>query len=172
MIDGIKVIKPNIYRDNRGFFIETWNKKFFLSLGIKKNFVQDNFSFSKNKGTFRGFHFQRPPFSQSKLVRCSKGSLLDIVIDIRKKSPTYGKIFSIKLSQKNNLQIFIPIGFLHGFYTLENNTEVVYKVSNFYSPKHEETIKYEKKILNLNLSNKISKTIFSKKIGMELCLKI
>ncbi len=163
MFKGLKIIKLKIHKDNRGEFTETWNKKTFNKIYIRDNFVQDNLSITKRKGTFRGLHYQRPPFGQSKIVRCSKGSIIDYVVDIRKSSKTYGEVFSIKLSKKNNLQIYIPVGFLHGFLTLEDNTEVSYKVSNFYNPKYEETIKYKDNKLDLKLPKNISKIILSKK---------
>ena len=159
----IKIIKPKIYNDNRGVFYEIWNKKKYQKFGINNNFVQHNFSFSKNKGTFRGFHCQTPPFSQAKLVWCSQGSIMDFIVDIRKNSKSYGCFCSYKLSSKNNIQIFIPIGFLHGFLTLEDNTEVNYKVSNFYNPAFEETIIYNDKIIGLKIPKKLSKVILSKK---------
>lgn len=160
---GIKIIKPKIYNDNRGLFYELWNKKKYANLGIKNNFVQDNFSFSKKKGTFRGFHYQKPPFSQAKLVWCSKGSILDFIVDIRKNSKSYGSLCSYKLSSRNRIQIFLPVGFLHGYLTLENNTEVNYKVSNFYNPEFEETIIYNDKRIGLKIPKNISKVTISKK---------
>lgn len=163
ILDGIKIIKPKIYKDKRGLFFEIWNKKNFSKLGIRNNFVQDNYSFSYNKGTFRGFHFQKPPFSQAKIVRCSRGSIIDVVIDIRRKSKTYGKYNLFRLTSNNKLQIYIPIGFLHGYLTLEDNTEVDYKVSNFYNPKFEETIIYNDKTINFNIPKRFSKITISKK---------
>jgi len=161
--NGVQIIKPKINNDNRGLFYELWNKKKYANLGIKNNFVQDNFSFSKKKGTFRGFHYQKPPFSQAKLVWCSKGSIIDYVVDIRKNSKTYGELFSYKISSKNKVQIFIPTGFLHGFLTLEHNTEVNYKVSKFYNPEFEETILYNDKMIGLKLPKNIDKITISKK---------
>ena len=163
ILKGIKIIKPIIFKDKRGLFFEIWNKKNFSKLGIRKNFVQDNHSFSHKRGTFRGFHFQKPPFSQAKLVRCSRGSIIDVVIDIRRKSKTYGKYNLFKITSDNKLQIYIPIGFLHGYLTLEDNTEVNYKVSNFYNPKFEETIIYDDKMINFKVPKIFSKIILSKK---------
>lgn len=163
LLKDLKIIRPKIYKDNRGLFYESWNKKKFLKIGIKKNFVQDNFSFSKHKGTFRGLHYQKPPFSQAKLVWCSKGSIMDCVVDIRKNSSSYGELFSCKLSSKNKVQIFIPVGFLHGFLTLEDNTEVNYKVSNFYNPRYEETIIYNDKMIGLKIPKNFPKITLSKK---------
>ena len=163
IINILIIIYLKIHNDNRGNFYEIWNKKTFSKFGINNNFVQDNFSFSKHKGTFRGLHFQKPPFSQAKLIRCSRGSIIDYAVDIRKNSKTYGKVYSIKLTSINKFQIFIPIGFLHGFITLENNTEVNYKVSKFYNTKFEQTISYNDKILDLKFPKSIKKIILSKK---------
>jgi dTDP-4-dehydrorhamnose 3,5-epimerase len=163
VLEGIKIIKPKIYNDNRGLFYELWNKKKYANFGIKNNFVQDNFSFSKNKGTFRGFHYQKPPFSQAKLVWCSNGSIIDYVVDIRKNSNTFGELFSYKITSKNKTQIFIPIGFLHGFLTLEDNTEVNYKVSKLYNPEFEETILYNDRKIGLKVPKSITKITISKK---------
>jgi len=163
LLKGLKIIKPNILKDKRGKFYELWNKKIYYKLGIKNNFVQHNVSLSKYKGTFRGFHCQVPPFSQAKLVWCSKGSILDCVVDIRKNSRSYGSLYSYKLSNKNNIQIFIPIGFLHGFLTLEDNTEVNYKISQFYNPKFEHTVVYNDYNIGLKIPKNIPKVIVSKK---------
>lgn len=167
----VKIIRPKIYRDNRGLFYEPWNKKNFIKIGIKNNFVQDNFSFSKNRGTFRGLHHQKPPFSQAKLLWCSKGSIMDFVVDIRKNSSSYGCFFSCKLSNKNKIQIYIPVGFLHGFLTLEDNTEVNYKVSNFYNSEHEETIIYNDKTIRLKIPKNLPKITLSKKDKKGIAFK-
>ena len=163
ILNGLILINPKIHNDNRGKFYEVWNKKTFSKLGINDSFVQDNFSFSKNKGTFRGLHYQKPPHSQAKLIWCSKGSIIDYVVDIRKNSKTYGKVYNIKVTSKNRIQIFIPVGFLHGFITLEDNTEVNYKVSKFYNPRSEQTINYNDKILSLKIPKSINKIVLSKK---------
>ena len=121
-IDGLLVIKPTVYGDERGHFFESYREDFMNSHGIKSNFVQDNQSLS-SKGILRGLHFQREPFSQGKLVRVIKGSVLDVAVDIRHKSPTYGHHFSIELNEENKTMFYIPSGFAHGFLTLEDNTD-------------------------------------------------
>ncbi len=155
------LIKNKIFSDNRGFFRETYNKKLFKSIGIKDTFVQDNHSLSKKKGTLRGMHFQTKPFEQSKILTVKKGKIFDVVLDIRKNSKYFGMHKSFILSDKNNYQIYVSKGFAHGFLTLEENTEIDYKVSNFYSPKHEKTIVWNDKDLNIKWN--YSKVIISKK---------
>jgi len=136
-IEGLIVLQPQRHRDSRGFFSETYNEHTASSLGITTTWKQDNFSLSLVKGTLRGFHCQKPPKAQAKLISCSNGSIFDVAIDVRKKSSTYGQWFGIELSFENGKQMFIPEGFLHGFLTLSKNTQVVYKCSDFYSPLHE-----------------------------------
>jgi dTDP-4-dehydrorhamnose 3,5-epimerase len=140
--EGLFVLKPKKYQDNRGWFSEIYNRNHLKKNGIFEDFIQDNHSFSKNKYTFRGFHLQREPQDQAKLVRCLRGSILDIVIDLRSESKTFKNIFTIELSYINNIMILIPSGFAHGFLTLEDNVEVYYKVDKDYSPNHEVTILY------------------------------
>jgi len=130
-IEGLLVIEPRIFPDDRGYFYESYNQKKYIDAGITVNFVQDNQS-SSSKGTLRGLHAQAPPFGQGKLVRVTQGSVIDVAIDIRKASPTYGQHYRIMLSAENNLQFWIPEGFLHGFYTLEDDTVFAYKITNFY----------------------------------------
>ncbi len=134
--EGLVVFQPKKHKDQRGYFIETWNDKVFSKLDLNIKFVQDNQSFSNN-GVLRGLHFQKPPFSQGKLVRVSRGSALDVVVDLRKQSQTYGKHFKLKLcSQKCNM-MWIPAGFAHGFIALEDNTVFQYKCDAFYHPESE-----------------------------------
>lgn len=130
--EGLLVIKPAIFKDTRGYFFEPYNKERFYDAGIKYEFVQDNQSFS-HLGALRGLHFQAPPFHQGKLVRVVTGAVLDVVVDIRLKSPTYGQHYSIELSEDNMLQFWIPPGFAHGFVTLRDNTIFEYKCTNFYN---------------------------------------
>jgi dTDP-4-dehydrorhamnose 3,5-epimerase len=127
-ISGLYSIKPQVFSDERGYFYESYNKEVFEKAGISTNFVQDNQSLSQ-KGTLRGLHAQAPPFAQGKLVRVIQGEVLDVVVDIRKESPTYGQQFSIHLSGENKTLLWIPPGFLHGFITLANDTIFSYKVS-------------------------------------------
>ncbi len=152
------------YRDIRGVFSETYNKKELLKIGIKNNFVQDNQSQSKKKYTFRGIHLQIKPYEQAKLVRVISGSIIDYVVDLRKKSKTFGNKIEIKMNVDDNYLLYISEGFGHGFLTLKNNTIINYKVSKFYSLKHSATILFDDKKINLNLSKNIkSNLILSKK---------
>ena len=148
-IDGLIVIEPEIFLDDRGFFFESWNLNSFKKIGIEENFVQDNQSLS-SKGVLRGLHFQNPPYSQSKLVRVIKGSVLDVAVDIRSNSPTYGLHYSVTLSEKNFKSFFIPKGFAHGFITLEDNTIFSYKCSEFYNKESEGSIAWNDKDLSID----------------------
>lgn len=139
-IPDVKVLIPRKYSDQRGFFSETYNKKPLVTAGIDIDFVQDNHSHSVEKGTVRGLHFQTPPFAQDKLVRVVCGSVFDVAVDLRRGSPTYGRHVSAVLSAEAWNQILVPIGFAHGFMTLEHDTEVIYKVSNYYAPDHDKGI--------------------------------
>lgn len=132
-IPDIKLVVPKRFGDQRGFFSETYNQRVFNEAGITANFIQDNHSLSAEPGTVRGLHYQSPPFAQAKLVRVLSGAIIDVVVDVRKHSPTYGKWVSAELSAENGIQIFVPRGFLHGFSTLLPNTEISYKVDNYYS---------------------------------------
>lgn len=132
-IPDVKLVTPARFGDDRGFFSETYNAAQFKAAGIDADFVQDNHSLSAPTGTVRGLHFQAPPFAQSKLVRVLRGSILDVAVDVRSGSPTYGTWVSAELSAKNGVQIFVPRGFLHGFVTCEPHTEIAYKVDNYYS---------------------------------------
>ncbi len=132
-VPDVKLVTPARFGDDRGFFSETYNAERFKAAGIDADFVQDNHSLSARKGTVRGLHFQAPPFAQAKLVRVLRGAIIDVAVDIRKGSPTYGKWDSAELSAQNGVQIYVPRGFLHGFVTLEPDTEIAYKVDNYYS---------------------------------------
>ena len=166
--NSVILFDTKIFKDSRGSFSETYNINLFKRIGIKESFVQDNYSFTKNKGTIRGMHLQKKPFAQSKIIRVLSGKILDIIIDVRKKSPTYGKSKSFTLSNKNKYQLYVPEGFAHGFCTQENNTEVVYKASRYYSPKHEQTILWSDNFLNLKWKIKHSKVIVNKKDSMGI----
>lgn len=141
-IEGLVVIDPDCYGDHRGWFMETYNEAKMKETGIEVVFVQDNHSKSLVKGTLRGLHFQNNPMGQTKLVRCTKGVMLDVAVDLRKNSPTYKKWFSIELTEENKKQLFIPQGFAHGFLTLSDDVEVQYKVDNLYSKEHDRGIRY------------------------------
>jgi len=131
------LIKPQVFQDERGFFMETYSQKTFKEAGIEANFVQDNHSLSVTKGVLRGLHFQNPGDTQAKLVRVVKGAVYDVIVDLRKDSPTFGKWEGFELSDKNFYMLFMPRGFAHGFVTLENYTEFQYKCDNFYAPQNE-----------------------------------
>jgi len=148
-IKGLLILKPQIFNDARGSFFESYNENRFWTLGIMEKFVQDNQSVSQ-KGVIRGLHYQQPPFAQAKLVRVIKGAALDVAVDIRKNSPTYGQHFSILLTGENNVQFYIPAGFAHGFATLEDDTIFTYKCSNFYNKNSEGSIIYNDPILNID----------------------
>ncbi|WP_409563183.1 dTDP-4-dehydrorhamnose 3,5-epimerase [Hyphomicrobium sp. MC8b] len=149
-LDDVLLITPKRFYDTRGFFIELHNKKKLKEVGMEDDFVQDNFSLSTKAGTLRGLHFQVPPFSQAKLVRVSRGRILDVAVDIRASSPTFGKHVSCEISAENGHQLYIPHGFAHGFCTLEPETEVVYKVSNYYAPQAEGGILWSDPSLNID----------------------
>lgn len=149
-LSDVIICEPQIHGDDRGYFFESFRQdKLEAFIGYKLNFCQDNESKS-NKGVVRGLHYQLPPFEQTKLVRVISGRVLDIVVDIRKHSPTFGNHFSIELSAKNKRQIFVPKGFLHGYAVLEDNTIFSYKVDTYYSPEHDRGIRYNDPNLDIN----------------------
>lgn len=133
-IGEVKLIRPKRYADSRGYFVETWNRSRLADAGLATDFVQDNSSYSRERGTIRGLHFQRPPAAQAKLVRVLRGSVFDVAVDLRGSSGTYGRFVSAVLSAEGGEQLLVPVGFAHGFCTLEPDTEVAYKVSDFYDP--------------------------------------
>jgi len=141
-IADVKLLMPKKYGDHRGFFSETYNAKSLIAFGIPGEFVQDNHSLSVEQGVVRGLHYQIPPISQGKLLRVVHGSILDVAVDIRRDSPTFGKHVSALLSAENWRQFYVPPGFAHGFVTLEPDTQVLYKVTDYYSPKHERGIRW------------------------------
>ena len=133
-LEGVVILTPKKFGDDRGFFSETYNRRALQAAGIDLEFVQDNQSLSVQPGVVRGLHFQTPPFAQDKLIRVIRGSILDVAVDLRRNSPTFGQHVAVELSGQNWQQLLVPIGFAHGFATLEPNTEVVYKVTNYYAP--------------------------------------
>jgi dTDP-4-dehydrorhamnose 3,5-epimerase len=147
-IEGLYVIEPSVFGDSRGFFMESWNKKEFEEIGINCNFVQDNHSKSK-KGVLRGLHFQIENV-QSKLVRCIRGKVLDVAVDLRRNSPTFGQYFSIELSEENKLMLSIPKYFAHGFLVLSDEAEIIYKVDEYYDPKSDSGIIWNDETLNID----------------------
>lgn len=142
-LSGLIAIKPSRFGDHRGFFAETYNLRDYKKLGVNVEFVQDNHSLSASLGTVRGLHFQAPPHAQAKLVRCGRGAIFDVAVDIRRGSPTYGKWAGFTLSAENGVQIYIPAGFAHGFVTLEADSEVVYKCSDYYAPEAEGALRWD-----------------------------
>lgn len=134
VISGIRLVRSNRFADHRGYFSETWSQAAFAAEGIEDVFVQDNCSYSSAAGTVRGLHFQRPPFAQAKLVRALRGSIFDVVVDMRTGASAYGAHLSVVLTASGGDQLYVPAGFAHGFCTLEPDTEVAYKVSSPYSP--------------------------------------
>jgi dTDP-4-dehydrorhamnose 3,5-epimerase len=142
-IPEVKVITPRRFGDDRGFFSEVYNRKAFADRGISIEFIQDNHSWSARTGTVRGLHFQSAPFAQDKLVRVVRGRIFDVAVDLRRSSPTFGRSVSVELSAENWRQLLVPIGFAHGFCTLEPDTEVLYKVSNFYSAAHDHGLAWD-----------------------------
>lgn len=142
-IEGLVIIEPVFHGDHRGWFMETYSYKELAKYGIDTTFVQDNQSFSAQKNTLRGMHFQNAPMAQTKLIRCTKGAIIDTVVDLRKNSKTYKKWFSVELSEENKKQLYIPKGFAHGFVTLTDNVEVQYKVDEFYSKEHDRSIRFD-----------------------------
>ena len=142
-IPAVKIVTPKKHGDARGFFSEVYNKSQWENLGLDFTFVQDNHSFSAVAGTLRGLHFQTPPFAQDKLVRVARGRILDVAVDIRRSSPSFGRFVAVELSAENWRQLLIPLGFAHGFVTLEPDTEVLYKTTANYSPAHDRGIAWD-----------------------------
>ena len=141
-IDGVYIVEPKVFGDNRGWFYESYSKKAFEELGIDIAFVQDNRSFSAKKGTLRGLHCQTDPKAQAKLVSCTRGEIIDVAVDIREGSPTYMKHVAVTLSEENKKMLLIPKGCLHGFVTVSENVELSYKVDELYSPENDRSIRW------------------------------
>lgn len=142
-IEGVLVVELKVFGDSRGWFSETYSKSKFKENGIDIDFIQDNHSFSAQKGTLRGLHYQLNPMAQNKLVRCTKGKILDVAVDIREGSPTYKKWVSVELTEDNKKLLLIPKGFAHGFLTLTDDVEVQYKVDEYYSPENDRSIRFD-----------------------------
>ncbi|MBO9407291.1 dTDP-4-dehydrorhamnose 3,5-epimerase [Shimia sp. R9_1] len=142
-LEGVLVLTPARFGDARGFFSESWNKQRLLDHGIDLEFVQDNHSMSAEVGTVRGLHFQSPPHAQDKLVRCGQGALLDVAVDVRRGSPTYGAHVAIELTAANGRQLLVPKGFLHGFITRAPMTEIIYKCTDYYAPECDGAVRWD-----------------------------
>ena len=149
-IEGVYIIESDCFGDNRGWFMETYNEEKFKELGIDCTFVQDNLSFSSQKGTLRGLHYQKAPYAQAKLVRCIRGKVIDVAVDIRKGSPTYGQWVSCEISEENKRMFFIPKGMAHGFLTLTDDVLFQYKCDDFYNKESEGGIRYNDPTINVD----------------------
>lgn len=149
-IPGVLIIDTDVFGDHRGYFTETYNKPKYEAAGIHADFVQDNMSFSAQPGTLRGLHWQNPPYAQAKLVSCTKGRVIDVAVDIRKGSPTFGKWVACELSEENHRQFFIPRGFAHGFLTLSPDVKFRYKVDNVYNKESEGGMQYDAPEVNVD----------------------
>lgn len=160
-IPEVKIITPKRLGDRRGFFSEVYARKAFAAAGIDLDFVQDNHSRSREVGTIRGLHFQAPPFAQVKLVRVTRGRILDVAVDLRRSSPTFGRHVAVELSEENWRQLLVPIGFAHGFCTLEPDTEVLYKVTNDYAPAHDFGVAFDDPTLAIAWPVETEKAILS-----------
>lgn len=161
-IEGVVIIEPKVFGDSRGYFFESYSQRDFNSLVGEVNFVQDNESKSCY-GVIRGLHFQKPPFEQSKLVRVVKGKVLDVAVDIREGSPTFGKYVAVELSEENHRQLFIPKGFAHGFSVLSEEAVFQYKCDNFYAPEYEGAIAWDDPALGIDWRIPVDKVIISEK---------
>lgn len=160
-LPGAYLLEPAVFGDHRGFFMETYNQEQFSELGIEVEFIQDNHSLSQALGTLRGIHYQLPPKAQTKLVRVTHGAVYDVIVDIRKGSPTYGEWQGFILTADNKRQLLVPKGFAHGFCTLVENTEVQYKVDQLYSPEHDRGIAWNDPELSIDWP--VSKPVLSAK---------
>ncbi len=170
-IEGVLIIEPKVFGDARGYFLESFNaKEFAEKTGLNINFVQDNESMS-SYGVMRGLHFQRPPFTQSKLVRCVKGAVLDVAVDIRKGSPTYGKYVAVELTEENHRQFFVPRGFAHGFAVLSETAIFQYKCDNFYAPQADGGISILDSSLGIDWKIPTDKALLSEKDTKHALLK-
>lgn len=169
-IEGVVIIEPRVFKDARGYFFESFSQREFEAKVCKINFVQDNESMS-SYGVMRGLHFQRPPFSQSKLVRCVKGKVLDVAVDIRKGSPTYGQHVAVELSEDNHRQFFVPRGFAHGFAVLSETAVFQYKCDNFYAPEADGGISIVDDSLGIDWRIHADERLLSEKDSFHACLK-
>jgi dTDP-4-dehydrorhamnose 3,5-epimerase len=171
-IQDLVIINPTVFEDTRGYFFESYNQNNLAAQGIHIHFVQDNQSFSK-RGTLRGLHYQNPPFAQTKLVRVLQGEIIDVALDIRRQSPTYGQHFAIKLSAENKKQLLIPHGFAHGFSVISETAIVMYKCDQFYNKESEGGIRFDDSSLNIDWGMDLAAAIVSDKDlvlpGIEGC---
>jgi dTDP-4-dehydrorhamnose 3,5-epimerase len=162
-LPGVLILTPRRFADARGWFCEVWNAATLAAQGIDIPFVQDNHSYSRDAGTIRGLHYQRPPHAQAKLVRCGRGRILDVAVDIRAGSPAYGRWVGIELSAENGRQLLIPEGFLHGFVTLEPDCEVLYKCSDAYAPDCDGAVRFDDPLIGIDWGIDPARAILSDK---------
>ena len=162
-IPAVKLVSPKRFGDARGFFSEVYSRRAWAAAGLDYEFVQDNHSYSAEAGVIRGLHFQTPPFAQTKLVRVVRGRILDVAVDLRRASPTFGQHVAVELSAANWRQLLVPVGFAHGFCTLEPDCEVVYKVTSFYSAEHDRGLAFDDPALGLEWGVDLSKALLSEK---------
>ncbi|HGG64265.1 MAG TPA: dTDP-4-dehydrorhamnose 3,5-epimerase [Rhodobacteraceae bacterium] len=162
-LEGVLILTPRRFGDHRGFFSESWNSKVMADHGINYDFVQDNHSLSHQTGTIRGLHFQAPPHAQTKLVRCGRGALFDVAVDIRRGSPTFGQWVGVELSADNGRQLLIPAGFLHGFATRLPDTEVIYKCTDYYAPAADGAVRFDDPDIGVQWGVDPAQTVLSAK---------
>lgn len=177
-LKGAYIIEPDVYKDNRGWFVESYNFSKFCEIDLNINFVQDNHSMSLDRNVLRGLHFQNNPKSQTKLVRCTRGRIMDVIVDLRVGSPTFLMHEKIELSEDNFRLLFVPKGFAHGFLTLTENVEVMYKVDEFYSKEHDRSIRFDDPDLDINwgcespiMSDKDKNALFLKNSDVNFIYK-
>jgi dTDP-4-dehydrorhamnose 3,5-epimerase len=162
-IADVKIITPKQFGDRRGFFSEVYSRRHYEAAGIDHDFVQDNHALSADRGTLRGMHFQTPPFAQGKLVRVTRGRILDVAVDLRRSSSTFGRHVAVEISAANWRQVFVPAGFAHGYLTLEPDTEVLYKATNYYAPKHDFGLAFDDPALAIDWGIPMDQLILSDK---------
>jgi dTDP-4-dehydrorhamnose reductase/dTDP-4-dehydrorhamnose 3,5-epimerase len=167
-LPGVLILAPKIHGDHRGWFIETYSKRTLADLGIDHEFVQDNHSFSAQQGTLRGLHFQNNPKAQTKLVRCTRGRILDVAVDIRRGSPTFGQWVSVELTADNQHQLLIPKGFAHAFLTLTENVEVQYKVDEYYAPDCDRSIRFDDPQIGIDWGGAVTPVLSDKDLKAPL----
>lgn len=162
-LPGVLILTPKRFGDARGFFSESWNRQTLAAHGIEMDFCQDNHSLSAQVGTVRGLHFQAPPHAQDKLVRCGRGALFDVAVDIRRGSPTYGHWVGVELNEQNGKQLLVPKGFLHGFSTLQPDTEIIYKCTDYYAPAADGAVRFDDPAIGIDWQIEAGQAVLSDK---------
>lgn len=170
-LPGVVIVTPARHGDARGFFSESWNRQRMAEAGIETDFVQDNHSLSEQPRTVRGLHFQSPPHAQAKLVRCGRGALYDVAVDIRRGSPTYGQWVGVELSFENGRQLLVPEGFLHGFITRAPMTEIIYKCSDYYAPECDGAVRFDDPDIGIDWGVEAGSVVLSDKDGKAPLLR-